>query len=188
MPRERPPPPWRVVESSYPLSTPWFRARQDQVVTHLGERIIYTYQEHPGSVLVVAVTHAGQVVLLRQYRHPVRRWCWELPAGRLREGVPARRTAREELREEAGGEADEWRRVGAFYASTGSSSERSEVYLATGVSLGAHHPERTELLRMVPVPWRRALWMAQTGRIPDGPSALALLMCRRHLRTLGPRA
>ena len=59
--------------------------------------------EHPGGVAIVALDDAGQVLLIRQYRHPVGHLLWEIPAG-LRDvaGEPPRATAERELLEETG--------------------------------------------------------------------------------------
>ena len=173
--------PWRTLTTTYPFRTPWFKVRQDQVRTHSNEQITYTYHEHPGCALIVALTMEIQVVLLRHYRYPVRSWCWEIPAGRLDDGVNGLTAAQRELREEAGGESESWQFVGTFYTSTGSSSEKSEVYLATDVLLRNNQPEPTELLRLELVPWKVAIEMAQAGQISDGPSALALFLCQPYI-------
>jgi 8-oxo-dGDP phosphatase len=86
---------------------------------------------HPGAVAVLALDDAGQVLLIRQYRHPVRRLLWEIPAG-LRDvsGEPAWGTARRELLEEAGYRARDWRLLADYYTSPGFSTERLRVFLA----------------------------------------------------------
>jgi len=86
---------------------------------------------HPGAVAVLALDDEGQVLLIRQYRHPVRRLLWEIPAG-LRDvsGEPAWATARRELLEEAGYRARDWRVLTDYYTSPGFSTERLRVFLA----------------------------------------------------------
>jgi 8-oxo-dGDP phosphatase len=86
---------------------------------------------HPGAVAVLALDDAGQVLLIRQYRHPVRRLLWEIPAG-LRDvsGEPAWATAQRELLEEAGYRARDWRVLADYYTSPGFSTERLRVFLA----------------------------------------------------------
>src|SRR2546430_15954550 len=65
---------------------------------------------HPGAVAVLALDDAQQVLLIRQYRHPVQRLLWEIPAG-LRDvsGELPWATAQRELLEEAGYRARDWR-------------------------------------------------------------------------------
>lgn len=90
--------------------------------------------EHPGAVAVVALDEAGSVVVVRQYRHPVRRELDELPAGLLdKEGEPALQTARRELAEEAGLAAEQWHVLVDLLTSPGMSDEASRVFLARGL-------------------------------------------------------
>jgi ADP-ribose pyrophosphatase len=175
--------PWQTLSAERPVVTNWFAVRRDQVRTHAGDEITYTYVEHPGAIFIVPVTPHGEILLVRQYRYPVRAWCWETPAGSVQPGEEGAGAAARELREEIGGVAAEIKFIAAFYGATGMSTERAEVYLATNVELGESQPERTELLRVVPVALDEALRMAHAGEISDGQSALALLLCEPHLST-----
>jgi 8-oxo-dGTP pyrophosphatase MutT (NUDIX family) len=91
--------------------------------------------EHPGAVAVVAMDEAGQVLLIRQYRHPVGRLLWEIPAG-LRDvtSEPPLTTAKRELLEEAGYRAAHWQVLADFFSSPGISSERLRIFLARDLS------------------------------------------------------
>ncbi|HVB41404.1 MAG TPA: NUDIX hydrolase [Streptosporangiaceae bacterium] len=91
--------------------------------------------EHPGAVAVLAMDDAGQVLLIRQYRHPVGRLLWELPAG-LRDvaGESLVKTAQRELLEEAGYLAADWQVLADIYTSPGISSERLRIFLARGLT------------------------------------------------------
>lgn len=87
--------------------------------------------EHPGAVAVVALDEQERVVLVRQYRHPVRRSLDELPAGILDvDGEPAATTAKRELAEEAGLAADTWHVLVDLLTSPGMSDEATRIYLA----------------------------------------------------------
>ncbi len=82
-------------------------------------------------MVIVALDEAGQVLMIRQYRHPVAHVLWELPAG-LRDvrGEPLRATAERELLEETGYRARDWRILVDFYSSPGISTEWIRVFLA----------------------------------------------------------
>lgn len=174
--------PWQTLSTTELVRTKWLAIRRDQVRTHTGAEITYTYVDCPRSVMVVPVTDAGEIVLLRQYRYTVRDWCWEVPAGAPDAAEAGADAAARELREEVGGQARELRSIAAFYVSNGISNERCEVYLALGVILRASEPEPTELLRVVRLPLEEALRLAHTGAVSDGMSALSLLLCEPHVR------
>ncbi|HEY2269457.1 MAG TPA: NUDIX hydrolase, partial [Streptosporangiaceae bacterium] len=86
---------------------------------------------HPGAVAILALDDAGQVLLIRQYRHPVGRLLWEIPAG-LRDvaGESLSNAARRELLEEAGYRARDWRVLADYYSSPGFTTERLRIFLA----------------------------------------------------------
>jgi ADP-ribose pyrophosphatase len=90
--------------------------------------------EHPGSVAVVALDDEGAVVVVRQYRHPIRRELDELPAGILDvAGEPALDTAKRELAEEAGIAADDWHVLVDLLTTPGMADEASRIFLARGL-------------------------------------------------------
>lgn len=96
------------------------------------ETMTRQYLQHPGAVAILAMDDHRQVLLIRQYRHPVGRLCWEVPAG-LRDvtGEPPRETAKRELAEEADLTADTWVELVSHHPSSGSSAEHITIYLAT---------------------------------------------------------
>ncbi len=171
-------PPWETLTTVYLWRSRWYNLRQDRLRLPGGEEITYTYQDHPGAVFVVPFTSDGQVVLIRQYRHPVREWLWEMPAGAVEAHETPVEAAWRELAEEIGATADGMRPVGDFFAASSVSNLRIYVFLATGVALDVPpHRETTELIEIVPLPVEEALAMARSGVIRDGQSALALLWC-----------
>lgn len=100
-----------------------------------GETMTRDYIDHPGAVAVLVMDDDGQVLLLRQYRHPVKMSLWEIPAGLLDvtgEGFVA--GAARELAEEADLIASDWKVLVDVFNSPGSSSEAIRIYLARGLS------------------------------------------------------
>ena len=96
---------------------------------------------HPGSVVIVPVTEAGDIVLVRQYRAPLGRWAWELPAGSLKTGEDPEQAAARECHEEIGLVPSRLERLGAFYPTPGYCDEEMNFYRATG--LRAPHDDET---------------------------------------------
>lgn len=103
----------------------------------LGDAGVVTreYVDHPGAVAVVALDDEDRVLLLRQYRHPVRAFLWEVPAGLLDvDGEPAADAAARELAEEADVTAESWAVLTDYATTPGSSNEAVRVFLARGVA------------------------------------------------------
>ncbi len=113
---------WDVVSDSFQLSDD-------------GDPLVRDYIDHPGAVAILPMNDDGDVLLLRQYRHPVGMDLWEIPAGLLDvEGEDFVVGAARELAEEADLVASRWNVLADFFNSPGSSSEAIRIYLARGLS------------------------------------------------------
>jgi ADP-ribose pyrophosphatase len=111
------------------------KVRTDQVTMPGGNVSQRDVVVHPGAVGVVALDDQGRVMLIKQYRHPVAETLWELPAGLLDvEGEQALATAKRELAEEAGLQAERWDVLADLLSSPGMTDEAVRVYLARQVS------------------------------------------------------
>jgi 8-oxo-dGTP pyrophosphatase MutT (NUDIX family) len=112
-----------------------FALRLDEVRMPHGNVAKREVIEHYGAVAVLAMDEDKNVVMVYQYRHPVGRRLWELPAGLLDlGGEPPHISAARELKEEAGLEATEWRVLVDLVSAPGFSDESVRVYLATGIT------------------------------------------------------
>ena len=88
---------------------------------------------HPGSVVIVPVTGDGDIILVRQYRHAIGRWAWELPAGSLKPGEDAKEAAIRECHEETGLIPSTVVPLGAFFPTPGYCDEQMNFYRADGL-------------------------------------------------------
>jgi ADP-ribose pyrophosphatase len=112
-----------------------FALRADEVRMPGGNTARREVVEHYGAVGILAMDDHENIVMVYQYRHPVGRRLWELPAGLLdMGGEPPHLTAARELKEEAGLSAQDWRILVDLVSSPGFSDESVRVYLATGLS------------------------------------------------------
>ncbi len=108
--------------------------RRDEVELGDGQTVTREVVAHTGAVGVIALDERDRVLLLRQYRHPVRSYLWEAPAGLLDvEGEDPLVAVRRELAEEGDLTADEWHVLVDFYNSPGGSTEAFRCYLARGL-------------------------------------------------------
>ncbi|WP_035794459.1 NUDIX domain-containing protein [Kitasatospora mediocidica] len=126
---------WRVLSSQTPFQGRVTGVRSDEVEMPDGSVARRDYQTHPGSVSVLALDGQQRVLLVRQYRHPVRQRLWELPAGLLDvAGENPLHAAQRELYEEAHCKAGEWRVLVDFYTSPGGTDEALRLFLATDLA------------------------------------------------------
>ena len=137
---------------------------------------------HPGAVAVLALDDAGQVLMIRQYRHPVNHLLWEIPAG-LRDvaGEPLLVTAQRELLEEAGYRARDWRVLADYYSSPGFTTERLRIFLARDLELVpaaerdfVPEDEETQLVQAW-LPLDEAVGKVLAGDLHNSAAALGIL-------------
>ena len=173
---------WPVVSSAELVCGRLVSVRTDKVRMPDGELAERDVVIHPGAVAVLALDDAQQVLLIRQYRHPVQRLLWEIPAG-LRDvsGELPWATAQRELLEEAGYRARDWRVLADYYTSPGFSTERLRVFLARDLEFVPESerdfvPEGEET-QLVPawLPLDDAVRKVFAGDLHNGVAALAIL-------------
>ncbi|WP_217254326.1 NUDIX hydrolase [Streptomyces sp. AC602_WCS936] len=126
---------WEVRGSETPFRGKKTSVRTDEVVMPDGSVASRDYQVHPGSVAVLALDDEGRVIVIRQYRHPVREKLWEIPAGLL--DVPGENplhAAQRELYEEAHVKAEDWRVLTDVYTTPGGCDEAVRIFLARNLS------------------------------------------------------
>ena len=153
--------------------------RVDTVVMPGGGTALREVVEHDRAVAVVAIDEAENVVLLEQYRHPLRRRLWELPAGLMDvQGESAQPAAARELGEEAGLAAGTWSLLVDIASSPGFTDEAVRIFLATDlVEIGRQGDVVDEEadLKVVRVPLSVAVQAALDGRIVNGSAVAGLL-------------
>ena len=131
--------------------------------------------KHPGAAAIVAVTDKNEVVLIRQYRHAIGGFIWEIPAGTLDQAEKHLICAGRELEEETGYRAARMRKIGEVVPVPGYSDERIYVYLASGLSIGDARPEHDEYLSIHLFSFEHALEMVYNGEISDAKTIFGLL-------------
>ncbi len=164
--------------------------RVDTLVRADGRQVRRDVAGHPGAVAVVAVDDDGNVLLVRQWRHPAGRALVEIPAGTLDRDSTTGATeepglaARRELEEETGFRAGRWELLADFWTAPGFATERMFLYLATELEPagdGRLGPDEDEALELVRLPWRDAVAAAEQGEIRDAKSLVGLLLLARRL-------
>jgi len=166
---------WKIL-SSQVVFQGWLTVARDRLRKPDGGEMDYTYVASSDAASVLAFTDAGQVVLTRQYRHPLRRVIMDLPAGGLRSGETPEQAARRELAEETGFTARDMRPLGRFFPVPGMMVHSVHVFCARGVQHGSAAPDELELIDVVLVEWADLLKQAVLGEAIDVTVAYAVLL------------
>ncbi|CAN7268877.1 NUDIX hydrolase [Microbacterium maritypicum] len=177
-----------VLESDLVYRGRVWDVRSDRVRYGDGE-IVRQYVTHTGAVAIVALDEQGRVLLIQQYRHPIRHRDWELPAGLLDvEGEEPLEAARRELAEEADLVAVHWEPLVSSWTTPGGNDEIIHVFLATGVqpSGAAHDREDEEAdIRVEWVSLADAVSAVMEGRMRNGILAIGVLAASQRLHDRG---
>ncbi|MBO9625999.1 MAG: NUDIX hydrolase [Microbacterium sp.] len=172
-----------VLDSSLVFEGAVWDVRSDRVRYGDGE-IVRQYLDHTGAVAIVAIDDEDRVLLIQQYRHPIRSRDWELPAGLLDvDGEDPLAAAQRELAEETDLVAAHWEPLLSAYATPGSSSEIVHFFLATGLSAApSAHPREDEEadIRTERVPLADAVGAVLAGRMRNALLVIGLLAAERR--------
>ncbi len=133
---------------------------------------------HPGAAAIVPLLDDGKVVLIRQYRHAVDRFLWEIPAGTLERGESPMECARRELVEETGYEAANLEKLTEILPAPGYTDERIHIFLATGLMPAEQKLDDDEVLDLQPIAFDTALGMITEGDIQDAKTIIGLLLAK----------
>lgn len=129
-----------------------FTIVQDTILID-GREYPYSYEDSGDSVCILPIL-GDKVVLIREYRHALNGWFWEIPAGGL-SGEDPETAARRELLEETGCEAERLTFLGKYPDSLGRSSAYANIFCAECGSRGTQHLEKTEFIQVQEVPFKR---------------------------------
>ena len=136
---------------------------------------------HPGAAAIVPVMDDDTVLLLKQYRHAVGGFIWEIPAGTLEPGEDARRCAERELTEETGYVARHFEKLAQITPLPAYSDERIHLFLATNLTKAAQNLDEDELLFVHRVDLRQAIKMIAKGEIQDAKTIAGLQLAAGRL-------
>ncbi|MCM3781096.1 NUDIX domain-containing protein [Microbacterium hydrocarbonoxydans] len=174
-----------VVQSELAFEGAVWNVRDDRVRYGDGE-IRRQYVEHTGAVAILALDDEGRVLVIQQYRHPIRHRDWELPAGLLDvDGEEPLVAAQRELAEEADLVAAHWEPLVSSWTTPGGNDEVIHIFLATGISAAASAHEREDEeadIRVEWVPLDAVIAAVMEGRMRNGILTIGVLATAQRLR------
>lgn len=177
----------RVKQSRIVFQGRIFRVRRDLVVEPAppgqhrakGRAVVREIVEHRGSAVVLPVFPDGRILLVRQYRHAVGKFLWELVAGHIEPGEKPAATAHRELLEETGYRARRLAHLLTFYPTPGFLTEEMHLFRATGLKAGRAQPRPDEAIvarAFTPAQLNR---MRRRGEVRDGKTLVGILLATR---------
>lgn len=159
-----------------------FQLRREMVIEPGGVQAERDIIVHPGSVVVLPVLPDGRILLIRQYRHSVGEFLWELVAGRKEPGETPVAGARRELIEETGYAAKRFRKLMRVVPTPGFVNEWMWIFAAEGLTPGAAHPEEDERITPRIFTLKQAAQMIERGTLRDAKSICGILYYLRFVR------
>jgi ADP-ribose pyrophosphatase len=161
-----------------------FRLQRDTVIEPGGVEAVRDIIEHPGSVVVLPIFKDGRILLIRQYRHSVGEFLWELVAGRKEPNESPAAGARRELLEETGYTARRLRKLMRVVPTPGFVNEWMWIFAAEGLTEGAAQPEEDEKITPRIFTLKQAEKMIKSGTLRDAKSICGILYYLRFLKRL----
>lgn len=141
--------------------------------------------EHPGAAAMVPMINHQEVILIKQYRHAIREFIWEIPAGTLDPGEAPLSCARRELVEEIGYSATDWHQLATITPLPGCSDERIHIFVAMNLKPAAQHLDADEMIDVHKMRLSKALQMIPAGEISDGKTISGLFLASQWLNGKG---
>ena len=158
-----------------------FTVSIESITLPRGHRLDAEIIRHPGSVVLVPFTDGGEIVLVRQYRHAIGRWVWELPAGSLKPGEEPAAAAARECQEEIGLVPASLERLGSLFPTPGYCDEEMHFFRATGLRApgaedAAAEQDDDEDIETRPFPIETIRALIASGEIIDMKTVAALAL------------
>lgn len=134
--------------------------------------------EHGGAVGIVAITDEKEVILIKQFRKPIEKVIWEIPAGKLEMGENPKDCAIRELKEETGYSAGNLKLIHKFFASPGFCNEKVYIFLATNLTPGECNFDSDENIETYKVSLEEVNEMILKNEIEDAKTSIGILLAK----------
>jgi ADP-ribose pyrophosphatase len=166
---------WKV-SSSEKQKVDRFGVIIEKVIVPNGEERNFSYLDFAKGVCVLPITKDNEIICLKQYRHAMKSWQWELPAGMIdKDSDSPLEIAKKELEEETGNKAEHWLDLGSFYPSPGSTTEEIYLFAATGLIASEQKLESSEQIELHNLTMQEVKNLIKQGEFKHGAGLAAVL-------------
>ncbi len=154
----------------------------DMVSLPNGELAQRDIVRHPGGVGIVAITDDNKIIMVKQFRKPIEKAIYEIPAGKLDKNEDVEVCGRRELKEETGATATNFEYLGFMYPSPGFVDEVTHMYLATGLDFGEKQLDEDEFLDVEYFSIDDVLKMIMNNEINDAKTVIGFFKAMEKLK------
>jgi len=165
----------RTLSSAYIYQGKIINLRHDKVKLPDDRETIREIVEHPGAVVILALTEKKEIVMIRQFRKPADEVLWELPAGTLEKGEDLVSCARRELEEETGYYPRKIKKLITFFSAPGFCNEKLTLFLAEDLEKKNKNEDADEFIEVKPIKPNEALRLVKENVIKDAKTIIGIL-------------
>lgn len=151
------------------------RVEKDEVELATGRQSFREVARHPGGVVILALKNPETILMVKQFRYPIKKTVLELPAGKLEKDENPDIAAKRELEEETGFTADTWKSLGYIHTTPGFCDEKLYLYKAEGLHFVGEHPDEGEIIKAELLTIPEVMNKIKSGEINDAKTLCAIL-------------
>ncbi|HQV40251.1 MAG: NUDIX hydrolase [Flavobacteriales bacterium] len=168
--------PWTTLSETPAYETPWISVAHHEVIDPGGKQGVYGVIHFKNlAVGVIPLDDEMNTWIVGQYRYPMEAYSWEMPEGGGDRNIPAVESAKRELREEVGLEAERFTEILQMDLSNSASDEQAIIFVAQGLTFHAPQPDHDEELKQRKLPFSELYEMVQRGEVRDSLTVAAVL-------------
>lgn len=171
----------KILSSRQIFKGRFLKVEQDEVQAPDGRTYVREYIKHPGAAMIVPLLPNGKVVMVHQYRHALKQVFLEFPAGKRDQGEDSLVTARRELLEETGYQAQDWKFLTTIHPVIGYSDEHIDLYFAKHLTHVEQKLDQGEFLEVIEVEPKDLMQMVFEGKVTDVKTQIAAFWLDKFL-------
>jgi ADP-ribose pyrophosphatase len=173
---------FKLIKSDTIFKGKVFDLQVDEIEYESGNKGIREVAIHQGGSVIVALTDDYKIVMVNQFRYPLQRYLYELPAGKLEQGEDPQVCALRELKEETGYNANSIIKLGSIVTTPGFCTEMLHIFLAQELTNGDHSREEGEFgMQIIELTLKEIEDKIKNGDIYDAKTISGIMLAKLHL-------